>query len=315
MKDLDKYFSTPDGYFNEEAQWFILDFSGGNNPETTKPFEQWIEAIHELYFFIQEQPNKPFALMEKVKQLSKANKFTTNEQVLFLDKVLVLLRNQPNDIGTIAYMRLIDCRNELRPFIDEPTNWHFDKDSLKQEFEALETPKERKSFLLNTLLDIKTKAPELSELEQMYYSEIGLINWIETELTRLKLAPVLQNEGAAKAEPMKPQPPTDKNRTSDLIREKLSTDDEGWNYFFKNETDYNQFVELFTLHFEFKDYTLPETPIQLKHRCKTKVATLLKELHSELKDETLKHDKKYFTMIEKLSPFTNEADLYKTISR
>jgi hypothetical protein len=119
-----------------------------------------------------------------------------------------------------------------------------------------------------------------------------------------------------KAEPMKPQHPTGKNITANHIREKLNKiHHEGWNYVFRNETDYTKFIELFTLHFEFKDYTLPETPIQLKHRCKTKVATLLKELHSELKDETLKHDKKYFTMIEKLSPFTNEADLYKTISR
>lgn len=74
---------------------------------------------------------------------------------------------------------------------------------MKQELEALETLKERKNFLSNTLLDYKAKIYEIDELEIMYYNEIGLINWIKTELQRLKLTPVIQNESAVKVEPEK----------------------------------------------------------------------------------------------------------------
>lgn len=207
MKDLDKYFNTPDNHFNENSQIIYWQFKGESKPDTKKSFEQWIKAIYEMYFFVQENANMPFACIDKAKQLSKTNKFTAKEQVLFLDTILSLLFRQPKDIGIIAYRQIADYRNELSPYLNDPEiinhKWHFDIDNLKQELEALETPKERENFLLHTLLDYKAKAPELDELEIMYYNQIGLLNWIDTELTRIKIDPAIQIEATNTTKPKK----------------------------------------------------------------------------------------------------------------
>lgn len=93
---------------------------------------------------------------------------------------------------------------------------------------------------------------------------------------------------------------------------------DGWEYAFSTEQDYNLFTDLLTNFFEYKPYKLPETPIQLKRMCKTKVAKALGEIHEELSNENkLSTDNNYFQLIRVLSHFKEETkdDLYKALTR
>lgn len=118
-----------------------------------------------------------------------------------------------------------------------------------------------------------------------------------------------------------PPQPIDKeqNRTKKVIAETFENmDKKGWQYAFATEQDYNLFTDLLTNFFEYKPYTLPETIIQLKRTCKTKVAKALGEIHKELSNENkLTTDTEYFQLIRVLSHFEKvpEGDLYKALTR
>ena len=95
-------------------------------------------------------------------------------------------------------------------------------------------------------------------------------------------------------------------------------DKKGWKYAFTSEQDSNLFTDLLTNFFEYKDYSIPETPIQLKRGCKTKVAKALGKIHKELSNENkLTTDTNYFNLIRVLSHFESEEqnDLYKALTR
>ena len=132
----------------------------------------------------------------------------------------------------------------------------------------------------------------------------ALEHWIK-ELDNLKALPPQQTEK--------------QNRTKQLISETFENmDKQGWQYAFVSEQDYNLFADLLTNFFEYKPYTLPETTIQLKRTCKTKVAKALGEIHKELSNENkLSTDTNYFQLIRVLSHFEKETegDLYKALTR
>jgi hypothetical protein len=117
-----------------------------------------------------------------------------------------------------------------------------------------------------------------------------------------------------------PQPISiNESRTKKVIFDTITNiDKQGWQYAFVSEQDYNLFTDLLTNFFEYKPYTLPETTIQLKRTCKTKVAKALGEIHKELSNENkLSTDIKYFQLIRVLSHFEKETegDLYKALTR
>lgn len=108
------------------------------------------------------------------------------------------------------------------------------------------------------------------------------------------------------------------SRTKKVIFETITNiDKQGWQYAFVSEEDYILFTNLLTNFFEYKSYTLPETIIQLKRTCKTKVAKALGEIHKELSENKLSTDTKYFQLIRVLSHFEKETegDLYKALTR
>jgi len=109
------------------------------------------------------------------------------------------------------------------------------------------------------------------------------------------------------------------SRTKKVIFDTITNiDKQGWQYAFVSEQDYNLFTDLLTNFFEYKPYTLPETTIQLKRTCKTKVAKALGEIHKELSNENkLSTDIKYFQLIRVLSHFEKETegDLYRALTR
>jgi len=112
---------------------------------------------------------------------------------------------------------------------------------------------------------------------------------------------------------------TNESRTKKVILETFANiDKQGWQYAFVSEQDYLLFIDLLTNFFEYKPYTLPESTIQLKRTCQTKVAKALGEIHKELSNENkLSTDADFFTIIRVLSHFKDkkEGDLYKAVTR
>ncbi len=107
-----------------------------------------------------------------------------------------------------------------------------------------------------------------------------------------------------------------KNRTKTTILNMFDTmDKRGWEYAFKTSADYNRFVDILTLFFEYKKYTLPKEPIQLKRGSKTKLGKILGEIHKELSEHPLKSDAKYLELVRCLNHFADETDLYKVLTR
>jgi hypothetical protein len=95
-------------------------------------------------------------------------------------------------------------------------------------------------------------------------------------------------------------------------------DKKGWEYAFSFEQDYILFTDILTNFFEQKPYSIPETKIQLKKSCKTKLAKSLGDIHRELSNsDTLINDSEYFKIIMVLNHFKNDSkdDLYKALTR
>lgn len=89
----------------------------------------------------------------------------------------------------------------------------------------------------------------------------------------------------------------------------------GWNYAFQTEEDYNIFSGLLIAYFTFQSYNLPDAIIKLKKRTKTRIANVLREIHKDLSEKTLRTDKEYFEIIRILNHFKNEVDLYRTLTK
>lgn len=189
MINLDDYLSTPDELFNTNAQYWYFQFSGSNKPNTEKPFDVFVKALHEVYFFIQDNLNKPFGCIEKINNVSKTSGFNEFEKLILVDKILgVLSHHSEPEKQQKVFIQLVDFRHDLSPYTDDPDiqnpNWHFDIEAIKKELTTIEAPTEKHKFLMNLLFDYSAKANEIDELEHEYYESMGFIQWIETELRR-----------------------------------------------------------------------------------------------------------------------------------
>lgn len=201
-----------------------------------------------------------------------------------------------------------------------------------EEFEADEIDfiKRELEYFEYTLHDVKN-----SETSHDGYSITGIdnfliaydlcneIGWEKFMYSTERKIKFLEERKIKFLESKKPAPPQpidkEQNRTKKVIAETFENmDKKGWQYAFATEQDYNLFADLLTNFFEYKPYTLPETTIQLKRTCKTKVAKALGEIHKELSNENkLITDTKYFQLIRVLSHFEKETegDLYKALTR
>lgn len=189
MANLDDYLSTPDGLFNTNLQGWYFEFSGSNKPHTDKPFEVFAQALHDLYFFIQDNLNKPFGCIEKVKEVSNMHEFNTSEQVLLVNKILGIISHNPEQGNQVmVFIQLVDYRHSLSPYTDDidvlNTSWNFDYEEIKEELQTIESPIEKHQYLMNLLFDYSAKACEIGEIEHQYYDSIGFVQWIKTEVTR-----------------------------------------------------------------------------------------------------------------------------------
>ena len=109
------------------------------------------------------------------------------------------------------------------------------------------------------------------------------------------------------------------SRTKELIIENFEAiDKKGWEYVFRTETDFITFTDLLINFFEYKKYNLPESPIELKRRCKTRLAATLGKIHSELSNvDKFSSDTNYFNIVKSLSHFVDLSDdeIYKALTR
>lgn len=189
MINLDDYLSTPDELFNTNAQYWYFEFSGNNKPNTEKPFDVFVKALHEVYFFIQDNLNKPFGCIEKINNVSETSGFNEFEKLILVDKILGVLSHHPEqEKQQKVFIQLVDFRHDLSPYTDDPDiqnpNWHFDFEAIKTELTPIEDPTEKHKFLMNLLFDYSAKAYEIDEMEHQYYESMGFVQWIKTELQR-----------------------------------------------------------------------------------------------------------------------------------
>jgi len=191
MINLDDYLSTPDELFNNNVQYWYFEFSKNKKPNIEKPFDVFVKALYEVYFFIQDNLNKPFACIEKINNVSKASGFNGFEKLFLADKILGILINHPEEETHVkVFIQLVDFRNDLSPNENDPKiqnpNWYFDFETIKTKFTTIKDPTEKHKFLVNLLLDYSAKAYEIDELEHQYYESMGFVHWIKTELLRCK---------------------------------------------------------------------------------------------------------------------------------
>lgn len=197
MINLDDYLSTPDELFNTNIQFWYFEFSGNKKPNTEKPFDVFAKALHEVYFFIQDNLNKPFGCIEKINNVSETNGFNEIEKLILVNKILGVLSHHPEQgKQQRVFIQLVDFRHDLSPYTDDPDiqnpNWHFDFEAIKNELTTIEVPTEKHKFLMNLLFDYSAKVYEIDELEHQYYKSIGFIQWIKTELSRCRYVQKLE---------------------------------------------------------------------------------------------------------------------------
>jgi hypothetical protein len=90
---------------------------------------------------------------------------------------------------------------------------------------------------------------------------------------------------------------------------------DGYEFAFIEEADYKLIVTLLANYFADNEIKLPEKEIRLKMGCKTRLASILKDLHNTHGRMKLVNDTQFFDVVKLLSPYKNEPNLYKTIGR
>lgn len=154
-----------------------------------------------------------------------------------------------------------------------------------------------------------------------YKDSYTLAEKLKLELSSLEKLPINKTdyqilkdrykEYLVKKQALPPQPiDKEQNRTKQVIAETFENmDKKGWQYAFSTDQDYNLFTDLLTNFFEYKDYSIPETAIQLKRTCKTKVAKALGEIHAELGENPLNSDIEYFKIVKVLNHYREVSNV------
>lgn len=178
--DKDKYLSTPDEHFNVNAQYWYFQFKGLNKPLTSKPYEVFIQALFDVYFFIKQNPDKPFACIERIKEISRLKRFNKTEKLIFVDKILGVLFQYPHpDKLQKVYIQLTDFRNDLSPYLENPEiigfKFKYNIDVIKMDISNIIAPEERYKFIMNLIFDFQASVFEMGELELVHYQDVHLL--------------------------------------------------------------------------------------------------------------------------------------------
>lgn len=102
-----------------------------------------------------------------------------------------------------------------------------------------------------------------------------------------------------------------------IIVDKFSSLNNGWEYSFLNENDYNRFVNFLTSYFDNRKPEDLNPPIQLKVGSKTLTANVLKEIYKVCTNDKLGNDNPYLYLIQRnITQFSNDSNLriYKLLN-
>lgn len=111
------------------------------------------------------------------------------------------------------------------------------------------------------------------------------------------------------------------NKKKEDIKERIvNVDTKGWRYSFKNEKDFEEFTQYLADYFtgnldKNKISQMQPGKIKLQHHCKTRLAQALKEIQQQFGKGKLKQDEDFFKIVKTLDHYSEESDLYHTISR
>ncbi|GAB3935352.1 hypothetical protein [Larkinella terrae] len=171
MIDLDKYISSDDETYNRFAQSLIIRY-GDENEGRTSEFKKSVgillPALHEAYFFIVENPNKWYAMIQKVQEVVQKNNFDATEVVFFIDQLLQVIKNED------ALINLINYRNKYAPFLDDPevqyNNSPFNIDILLYGLSRLSTNEQRLALIISVLEQYQSEFSQLNpELQRIIH--------------------------------------------------------------------------------------------------------------------------------------------------
>ena len=95
-----------------------------------------------------------------------------------------------------------------------------------------------------------------------------------------------------------------------LITENFNNLNNGWQYAFLTEDDFNKYVTILTDFFEGNSGINEVQVIKLKNGSMTAVAKVLNDIQRELSEVALKSNKEYFNIIRLLSVFKDKNDDY-----
>lgn len=193
-RELDFYVNTPDEYFNISTQKLYIKFKGSVKPQTDKPYEVFIHAIAEAYFFAINNPSKPFGFLARVKELAKLRGFNDADLLIFVDMLLSVISKKPDsEQYRMIIIQLVEFRHELSPFesaqeIRKVLNkdYYFDIDKIQETLKNTTDPSDKIVYLSNLVFDFNGRKFGMDEDELEYYESIGLTHFIVAEIERAK---------------------------------------------------------------------------------------------------------------------------------
>ena len=89
----------------------------------------------------------------------------------------------------------------------------------------------------------------------------------------------------------------------------------GWKYAFRSESDFECICTLIVSYLEDRPYELPQQPIRLRKRTKTRTAMILGEIHKDLSERQFSTDEEFLNIVRCIKDFEESPDLLKALKR
>jgi hypothetical protein len=112
---LDSLLSTPDELFNEAMQHMLWQHTPRGEFAPDNHVIEYMERLHDVYFFCRENKAKPFACLERIVEHGKDHKETV---LALIDSLLYLFSSQWADFPLLA-IQLTDFRDQIAPYMED----------------------------------------------------------------------------------------------------------------------------------------------------------------------------------------------------
>ncbi|WP_172635356.1 CHAT domain-containing protein [Saprospira grandis] len=189
-KGLEKYFNTPDDLFNENAYFWSVHL---RNEKLFANIELPFKILMRYFDFLT-QYSKPISCSNLIKEDFRKEKLNDDQKIFILDKMLSMIYQSNNHNLFKVYIELIDQRNNILPYLEDPDiiNNMWDLNTLKAEADQLNTVSEKRRFYRLKQLQYQKEAAEVGldlgigeeiDIELLYLDEVDKnINTLNTIL-------------------------------------------------------------------------------------------------------------------------------------